>query len=1043
MQVNLAPVLNPLKGFVNFVANTDAPVDDDGAPKHVNIITCKINEIEQFAIRGPGFTPADIPAYLNALKNMNGPGINDRDFLLERILTLMARAPDDNAAAKSIQQIAIDVLYKDLPHPPSGYLTLPTTVPPTSPAPLSGIKYAFRSANGSNYNVLQPSLGMAGSPYARSVPSTNPVPPCYLPDPDLVFDTLLKRDSFEPHPGGISSLFFAFADLVIHSIFSTDPADWTRNNVSSYLDLSPLYGSSQEQVDSVRRKDGTGRLWEDVFADGRLLFMPPSVGALLVLFCRNHNFVAERILAINEFGAYKKPDSLDPVRRAAQDEEIFQRTRLVNAGFFMQVILGDYVGAILGLTRDGLEWRLNPLETMREIGHEFAPQGEGNVVSLEFNLLYRWHATSSEGDTRWLEGLFSRVFAGAPDGQVRPAAFKNAVTSLVVDRPQDVRQWRIDNLTRGPDGRYNDADLAKILHDATEAPACAFGARRTPEVFRVIEVLAMQQARTWGACSLNEFRKFMGLKPYSDFKEWNPDPKIYKAAEALYHDINHLELHVGLQAEETKWPMPGAGLCPGFTISRAILADAVCLTRGDRFLTVDFTPFNLTSWGYEDCMYKKNDGSLGGILPKLLFRTLPAFYPERSAYAWFPFMVPNTMRGYLQRLPKHSADEYTWARPAPTPAPVPQVTLAAFATNSAGANNGNGVGNGTSNGHAAATSEQRLKDILGDVVPDRATVARVLDNDTVAQNWAQSLARGAQALVASKSVVHVGTSGRYLNVVKHLTSLLPALWLADNVIGLSVKSDKNPHGEYQGQDLVEMCADLASYVFLDIPPGDEFILRGRASKAAQVVIKAIKGHLAALSGVSLSGLTDSAFKRIFGENEHSGTFLTALLNAAGPGRSHDALAAGLVAELVDTAALYSRALAEVIDYYLDATRQEQFTRLASSTAQADAAELVRAIHVALDSQAAVHAASAPSIYSSAQTGFLRPELFDLTMCRVIQVVFSLSGLQRSAGPAGRLNQFVEPQADGSLQYLYLSPKGRVTSWPVSMIVQYNDIVNKA
>lgn len=35
--------------------------------------------------------------------------------------------------------------------------------------------------------------------------------------------------------------------------------------------------------------------------------------------------------------------------------------------------------------------------------------------------------------------------------------------------------------------------------------------------------------------------------------------------------------------------MPGAGLCPGYTISRAILADAVALTRGDRFYTVDFT----------------------------------------------------------------------------------------------------------------------------------------------------------------------------------------------------------------------------------------------------------------------------------------------------------------------------------------------------------------------------------------------------------------------------------------------------------------------
>ena len=46
---------------------------------------------------------------------------------------------------------------------------------------------------------------------------------------------------------------------------------------------------------------------------------------------------------------------------------------------------------------------------------------------------------------------------------------------------------------------------------------------------------------------------------------------------------------VGLQAEEAKKPRPGAGLCPGYTISRAILADAVSLVRGDRFLTTDFT----------------------------------------------------------------------------------------------------------------------------------------------------------------------------------------------------------------------------------------------------------------------------------------------------------------------------------------------------------------------------------------------------------------------------------------------------------------------
>ena len=182
-------------------------------------------------------------------------------------------------------------VYKDLPHPPSGYLSIPQNTLPagTNSVNAQPVSYAFRSVDGSNYNTLIPTLGQARMPYARSVPSTTCLSPSALPSAELVFDTLLKRDKFVPHPGGISSLFFAFADLVIHSIFNTNPRNWTQNDVSSYLDLSPLYGSSQADVDKIRRKDGTGRLWDDVFADSRLLFMPPSVCALLVILNRNHN----------------------------------------------------------------------------------------------------------------------------------------------------------------------------------------------------------------------------------------------------------------------------------------------------------------------------------------------------------------------------------------------------------------------------------------------------------------------------------------------------------------------------------------------------------------------------------------------------------------------------------------------------------------------------------------------------------------------------------------------------------------------------------
>lgn len=59
----------------------------------------------------------------------------------------------------------------------------------------------------------------------------------------------------------------------------------------------------------------------------------------------------------------------------------------------------------------------------------------------------------------------------------------------------------------GPDGKFADADLARILQDATFNPAGAYGARRVPHSMKIIEMLSIQQNRDWGTCSMNEFRK--------------------------------------------------------------------------------------------------------------------------------------------------------------------------------------------------------------------------------------------------------------------------------------------------------------------------------------------------------------------------------------------------------------------------------------------------------------------------------------------------------------------------------------------------------
>lgn len=77
-----------------------------------------------------------------------------------------------------------------------------------------GRQHQFRSADGSGNNPHDPSLGAAGQPYGRNVTGTHPMPSSSLPAPDLVFDALLRRDGFTPHPGGISSLLFSFANIM-------------------------------------------------------------------------------------------------------------------------------------------------------------------------------------------------------------------------------------------------------------------------------------------------------------------------------------------------------------------------------------------------------------------------------------------------------------------------------------------------------------------------------------------------------------------------------------------------------------------------------------------------------------------------------------------------------------------------------------------------------------------------------------------------------------------------------------------------------------
>ena len=191
-------------------------------------------------------------------------------------------------------------LYNDLPHPS-------TT--------MAGPSTKYRRHDGGNNNVWNPEMGKAGSPYARNVPPMKPRGH-NLPDPELVFEQLLRRPdgTYREHPSGLNRLFFSFATIVIHECFQTNRKEQWINETSNYVDLSTLYGNTEDEQPRVRTYNN-GTIYPDSIASDRIMLMPPGVVALLILFSRNHNMIAKDLLSVNEEGKYKDWDALNDEQR--------------------------------------------------------------------------------------------------------------------------------------------------------------------------------------------------------------------------------------------------------------------------------------------------------------------------------------------------------------------------------------------------------------------------------------------------------------------------------------------------------------------------------------------------------------------------------------------------------------------------------------------------------------------------------------------------------------------------------------------------------
>ncbi|CAK7232698.1 hypothetical protein SCUCBS95973_009190 [Sporothrix curviconia] len=773
-------------------------------------------------------------------KKKGGP-VDDRTMIMERVIQLVAGLPTTSRNRQFLTGEFVAELWNSLDHPPQLFV---------------GDKFQYRMADGSFNNIHNPSLGAAGTTYARSVHATIAAPSA-LPDPGVVFDSVMRRSEYKSHPNNVSSVLWYWATIIIHDLFWTDHRDHNKSKTSSYLDLSPLYGSNQDMQDTIRTfRDG--RLKPDAYADKRLLGMPPGVSVILIMFNRFHNYVADNLAAINEGNRFPRPAgspddaSLDERAKTAwakYDNDLFQTARLVTSGLYINITLVDYVRNIVSLNRSDTTFTLDPRIDTTDVAGPPCERGTGNVVSAEFNLCYRWHSCISAKDEKWIEDFYEDIF-GKPAAEATMTDLMGGFVKFERSIPDDPGMRTFGGFKRGADGKFNDDELVDCMNDAIEDVAGAFGANNVPPAMRCVEVLGMLQARKWNLAGLNEFRKHFGLKPYEKFEDINPDPQVADQLRHLYQHPDFVELYPGIVAEAAKQPMvPGVGIAPTYTISRVVLSDAVVLVRGDRHYTVDYGPKQLTNWGYKEVDYDLNVNH-GCVFYKLFIRAFPNHYKQNSVYAHYPMVVPAENVRILRSLKRDHL--FDFARPTPIPQ---RVNITSYGGAQHVLEKQDKYKVTWNEGLGFLMGEPGTRFMLSGDTPLHAHQRQCMGTLLYQAAWKEDVrsfyAATAEALFKEKSYKLAGQ--RQVDLVHDIGNIVH-VHFASRVFNLPLKTAANPKGVYSEQELYMVLALTFITVFFDFDPVKSFPLRQATKEVCTQLGSIVESNVRLALGLGMRAL---------------------------------------------------------------------------------------------------------------------------------------------------------------------------------------------
>ncbi|CZS85760.1 unnamed protein product [Fusarium graminearum] len=695
--------------------------------------------------------------HLPAIKNVLVHYIKTKTLDKTNLAELVGSISNDSLLRAKFIETEVKNKYERMLHPPITYL---------------GDAFKYRTPDGKFNSAMHPHLGEAGAPYAKTVPSkTHPLGA--LPDPADLFDRLMAREDpgpdgkGRPSTSGLSSMLIYHATIIIHDIFRTNDADKNISDSSSYLDLSPLYGFTEEMQRKIRDdKYKLGLLKPDTFAEDRLLRQPPGVCIYLVMYNRYHNYVATQLRRINENGRFSVPSkyTLSPLASAAKefvkdadeaftddiwkyhnewkrrrsagidddddededfddladtlrqrilagieeglrkeserqkalcvqvtgkehsddadeksksispegvlqqflkaheaawdklDEDLFQTARLITCGMYIQISIHDYLRGLMGFMNFDTNFTLDPRVDMKN--HKNVSRGLGNQVTVEFNLLYRFHCAISMKDESYAEDFMAELFEkdeqwdpksmGLPqfmqemgkmkakEGLKKPLEPWQQEFGLRKDGNPRFKPFKRNEYT----GLFDDEAMVNELTSAMDDPIANFGPLNVPRCLRAVEILGIMQARKWEIGTLNDFRDFFQMKRHETFESITPNEQVQNALRDLYEHPDKVELYPGIFCE-TNQANGQLNADPGpsdldSALWAAIFSDAITLVRSDRFYTVDWNTNSLTNWGMKE-VTPDNDVCKSSMFHRLIQRAFPEWYPYDSIRFFHPF----------------------------------------------------------------------------------------------------------------------------------------------------------------------------------------------------------------------------------------------------------------------------------------------------------------------------------------------------------------------------------------------------------------------